>query len=417
MSEEAEAVPYYLMPVAALFGTYALFSGVKTLYNVYKVATFDAKKTPTVIPPSSLTSKEFLKLVASFVASVLVYGVICAKVNNSLASADIFDPFEILDIQSSADITMVKQAYRQLSKTHHPDKGGDNATFQKINLAYKALSDATARENWEKFGHPDGKQTQTLSFALPDWLLHPEGNIALVLLVMYLGMFALIIAYVIKFVTRTEEAAKKKQFDNSIAASDMAYLATHLRPDSSHVDVLYYIATAPESLQITEEAIAKAEELKKARIEFLNPKAAAAKKKEESDDFGFDTDGWAEEDDDNEASKAAKAKQEEKAKLAKEVAAATGKDKLAQNIKIEGVDDGVLGQAWVERSLEKIGQWPPKFSASCSVKDMTFSQKGSKNAVSAMEHKAVRRNLCMTLGRLNAQALNSHPELCEFLLF
>lgn len=412
MSEEASPdVPYYLMPVAALCGTYAFIAGIKAVYQVYKVSTYNADKTPTVIPPSPLKSKQFFTLFLTVVVSAVAYGYICAQVNNSLASTQIFDPFEILDIRSSDDLTVIKSAYRSLSKIHHPDKGGDTATFQRINLAYKALSDDTARDNWEKHGHPDGPQTQTFSFALPDWLLHPEGNIALALVVMYLAMFVGIIVYVFKFVTKAEEDIKNRQWDNSVAKGDLSYLATHLRPDSTHLDILFYIATAPESLEITEQAMKKADELKAARMEHLNP----TKKKKEEDAFDFDTDeGWADDGDDDDAVKAAKAKKEEKEKLAKQVAMASGKDEIAKNIKIEGLDDGVLGQAWVERTLEGIGQWPPKFDDSCKVKDMTFAQ--GKKTVSVLEHRAARRNLCMTLGRLNALKLNTHPGLRKFFL-
>lgn len=415
MSEEAAAqVPYYLMPVAALFGTYAVGGGIKAIYQVYKVSTHDAKKSPTSIPPSPLTSKQFLTLISTVIASALAYGYICATVNNSIVSADVFDPFEILSIDASAELADIKTAYRTLSKIHHPDKGGDTSVFQKINLAYKALSDADSRHNWETYGHPDGPQTQTLSFALPDWLLHPEGNVAIALLLMYLGMFVGIVVYMIKFVTKTEKDITRAQLDNSVAQSDMAYLATHLRPDSTHIDVLYYIATAPESIQITEANMAKAEEIKEARLKFLNPKKKEMKKQQEDNNFEMDdVGGWAEDEDEDEASKAARAKQEEKEKLAKQVAAASGKDQVAEKIKMEGVDEGVLGQAWVERTLEKLGQWPPKFEegSAAGLNSMTFAEKGSKSAVAAIEHKAIRRNLCMTLGRLNARVLNSHEEL------
>ncbi|GFH57075.1 hypothetical protein CTEN210_13551 [Chaetoceros tenuissimus] len=407
-SSSTEEVPYYLMPMAALCGSFAVFGSIKAIHQIYKNLTFDSKKTPTAIPPSPLLSKQFITLLLSVIVSIFSYGYICATVNNSIASLDIFDPFEILNIASAANSTEVKSAYRTLSKLHHPDKGGDSQTFQKINLAYKALSDATAKKNWELYGHPDGKQTQTLSFALPDWLLHPTGNVALMLVVMYLAMFAGIIYYLISFLKKEDKKAKKSMMDNSVAQSDIAYLATHLRPDSSHYDVLFYIATCPESLEVTEMAMEKGEELKQARLEYLG---LSKKKEEPSGDFNFDDDGWAD-DDENEDAAAAKAAKEEKEKLAKQVAAASGKDEIAKNIKIEGVDDGVLGQAWVEKSLQKMGQWPPKFGDSCTIGNMTFSLKG-KGTVSALEHPAVRRNLCMTLGRLNAQALNTHPELLE----
>ncbi len=40
--------------------------------------------------------------------------------------------FGILGLESSASIDDVKSAYRKLSLTHHPDKGGDRSMFEKI---------------------------------------------------------------------------------------------------------------------------------------------------------------------------------------------------------------------------------------------------------------------------------------------
>jgi curved DNA-binding protein CbpA len=400
MSDDTQDVPYYLMPVAAIVGSYALFLTLKALGQIYQVATFDAKKTPTKIPPPSLISKQFFGLIASIVGCVLTYGYICARVNNALGT-DVFDPFEILNIASSANSTVIKSAYRQLSKQHHPDKGGDASVFQKINLAYKSLTDDVARENYERYGHPDGPQTSTLDFALPDWLLHPEGSVALILVLLYIGMFITGIVYLVRWGNQAEAYAKKASLDNSVAQSDMAYLANHLRPNSTHREVLYYIATCPESVSVTQQNLNAAEDLKKARLEYLNPK-----KKVEPvvDDFDMDDGGWADDDDEDEAAKAHKAKQEEKEKLAKEVAAASGQEQMAKMVKLEGVDDGVLGQTWVETTLK-----------GTKLSNMTFVTKAGKS-VSALDHPAIRRNLCMTLGRLNAQKLNTHPELRKYIL-
>lgn len=402
------SVPYYLMPLAALLGIFAVFSTFKATHQVYcTIIAFKKENSTSTIPPPTLLSKSFFMLIFSIVLSTVAYGFICAQVNNSIVKNENFDPYEILSIGSGSNSTVIKSAYRNLSKIHHPDKGGDANIFYMINLAYRALSDIVGRENYEKYGHPDGPQTQTLSFAIPEWLLKPERSVAIVLLIMYFGLFIAIVYYLLTFVKNKEKQAENFRLDNSVAQSDIAYLATKLRPGSSHLDVLYYIATAPESIEFTEKAIEKAEEIKRARIELLNP--TASKGENGTDIFDMDDGGWAEDEDEDEDIKAAKAKQEEKEKLAKQVAQASGKDQLAKNIKIEGVDDGVLGQEWVERTLSKINQWPPKFG-NCSVKDMTFSLKGD-NPVPALEHSSVRRNLCMTLGRLNAQHLNTHPEL------
>ena len=70
----------------------------------------------------------------------------------------------------------MKSAYRDLSRKHHPDRGGDAAMFQKIAKAYEALSDPDARANWEKYGNPDGKQTLEVAIGLPSFMVDARGQ-------------------------------------------------------------------------------------------------------------------------------------------------------------------------------------------------------------------------------------------------
>lgn len=51
------------------------------------------------------------------------------------------DYYEILGLAKSASQDEIKTAFRKLASKHHPDKGGDTATFQKIKAAYDTLSD------------------------------------------------------------------------------------------------------------------------------------------------------------------------------------------------------------------------------------------------------------------------------------
>lgn len=55
-----------------------------------------------------------------------------------------------------ADTAEVKKKYRDLSKIFHPDRGGNATEFDNIAKAYQALTDDESRENWEKYGNPDG---------------------------------------------------------------------------------------------------------------------------------------------------------------------------------------------------------------------------------------------------------------------
>ncbi|KAL3944725.1 MAG: hypothetical protein SGBAC_001196 [Bacillariaceae sp.] len=106
-----------------------------------------------------------------------------------------FDPFSILEIDSSSDNKAIKKAFRSLSLKYHPDKNpGDRAAeakFMMVSKAYEALTDSESRENWEKFGNPDGKQSLEVSIGLPNFLLE-TGNRNLVLMVYLIFMVGVI---------------------------------------------------------------------------------------------------------------------------------------------------------------------------------------------------------------------------------
>jgi len=57
----------------------------------------------------------------------------------------------ILKIQENSNKEEIKKAYKNLCKTHHPDKGGDSESFNKINTAYKILSNDICRKIYDKF--------------------------------------------------------------------------------------------------------------------------------------------------------------------------------------------------------------------------------------------------------------------------
>mmetsp|Transcript_4895 Transcript_4895/g.13866 ORF Transcript_4895/g.13866 Transcript_4895/m.13866 type:complete len:705 (+) Transcript_4895:149-2263(+) len=409
-TSSSEEVPYHLMPVAAVCATYTLVATIRALYQIYANVRHDPAKVTTEMKlkgqlPKPLKSRQFILLVASIVTSVLAYGYVTAIVDNAIAESDHFDPYDILEVSTAAALDEIKQAYRALSKTHHPDKGGDADLFYKINLAYRALSDETSRENFEKYGHPDGPQTRTLSFAMPDWLLHPTGGVAAILVVVYLGLFVGIIVWVVRFMTQSE----KKALENTVASGDAAYIASSLSPTSTHLDVLFCLATAPENLSTSQADIDRADKIRAERMELLDKeKKAAAKTGGDFDDL-MDGD-WADDNDEEEdeetkrRAELGRKAEEEKAKHAKSLAAATGK---IANVKLEGLDDGVLGQMWVEDTLKKAGKWPPELGI---LAGKTFKNEKGK-MVAPLDNRAVRRNLCMTMGRLNSIMLNTHPDL------
>lgn len=199
---------------------------------------------------------------------------------------------------------------------------------------------------------------------------------------------------------------------NSVSLKDINYLARKLGPQSTHMDVFMAVASCPDSIKyglrgfeakerIREERIAQDEEESKSAKSVLSPSKNL---------FDLDDEGWAEDDDevDDEAKQKAalaKAADEQKKKDQEDLKKATGKIKLL----LEGIDEGVIGQQWVESTLVSNGAWPPKDL--CFLKNELFDYNGK--SLSALDHPGLRRNLCMIMGRINSLMLNTHPELCK----
>ena len=80
------------------------------------------------------------------------------------------DHYQTLGVAKNATPDEIKKAYRRLASQHHPDKGGDTNTFQKIQVAYDTLSDPQKKQqydnpnmfgtsqdgSWQQAGFPHG---------------------------------------------------------------------------------------------------------------------------------------------------------------------------------------------------------------------------------------------------------------------
>lgn len=68
------------------------------------------------------------------------------------------DYYATLGVEPSAPLSEIKKAYKRKASQHHPDKGGDEAEFKKVQEAYETLSDQQKRHEYDNpnpFGGQD----------------------------------------------------------------------------------------------------------------------------------------------------------------------------------------------------------------------------------------------------------------------
>lgn len=81
----------------------------------------------------------------------------------------------ILNVDTKATTEEIRIAWKELSKVHHPDKGGSAEKMAEINLAYETLSNKNKRERYDRTGNlnvtPFSVQFQELMNSLLDSLI------------------------------------------------------------------------------------------------------------------------------------------------------------------------------------------------------------------------------------------------------
>lgn len=187
-SEEMSSLfPIFILSVLGLFVI------PWTIYRLLKAAERKNKNTHCMCSLCSRSPKNrtsLLKKVGNFstcsnVTLILMWVIMAFLVYYiKLMTQEVqpFEPFLILGLESGATDAEIKKAYRRLSIQYHPDKNPDpeaNKYFVEfISKAYQALTDPVARENYAKYGHPDGRQGMQMGIALPSFLLNINGGAA-----------------------------------------------------------------------------------------------------------------------------------------------------------------------------------------------------------------------------------------------
>lgn len=104
---------------------------------------------------------------------LLVVLAVCIKKSFSAPVEHRWDPYAVLGLKAGASVKEVKSSFRTLSRRLHPDKNPSPDAMEKyleVQKAYEALTNDDLRENWEKWGNPDGRQDTEVETALPSFL-------------------------------------------------------------------------------------------------------------------------------------------------------------------------------------------------------------------------------------------------------
>lgn len=78
-----------------------------------------------------------------------------------------FDPYAELDLPRDATLAMVRSAFRRLAKKTHPDVGGSDEAFARVNRAMAVLGDTERRAKYDETGvAEDDKPDNALAAAM-----------------------------------------------------------------------------------------------------------------------------------------------------------------------------------------------------------------------------------------------------------
>ena len=166
----------------------------------------------------------------------------CIKVRNN--DKERFDPFEILEISESSTLSEIKKSYKQLSLKYHPDKNPNNKEakekFMIVNKAYRALTNEKAKENFKKYGNPDGPGLISYGLALPFFLL--EGKVGTYVLIIF--SISMIIIFPLLFIRWFKNS--KRYNNNGLLIENLPLYYKMLNKDISITHLPYIVGMSKE---------------------------------------------------------------------------------------------------------------------------------------------------------------------------
>lgn len=86
------------------------------------------------------------------------------------------NPYITLGVDRQASEETIRSAYRRLARKSHPDKGGSEAEFRKIQEAYQILNDPEKRALFDRFGWDGIEKNPDGAGPMPDVFAHFFGG-------------------------------------------------------------------------------------------------------------------------------------------------------------------------------------------------------------------------------------------------
>ncbi|KAJ6707277.1 DNAJ PROTEIN ERDJ2-LIKE [Salix viminalis] len=174
-------------------------------------------------------------------------------IKNMSREIQVFDPYAILGLEPGALDSEIKKNYRRLSVQYHPDKNPDpeanNYFVEFITKAYQALTDPISRENYEKYGHPDGRQGFKMGIALPQFLLDIDGASGGILLLWIVGV-CILLPLVIAVIYLSRSA---KYTGNYVMHQTMSAYYYFMKPSLASSKVMEVFIKAAEYMESPQE--------------------------------------------------------------------------------------------------------------------------------------------------------------------
>ena len=131
--------------------------------------------------------KDFIFYIGLLSFLILIFSIYYKKIIETQNKIKVFDPYEILEITSSATNQEIRKAYKKLAIKYHPDKNLNNlqakAKFMLVTKAYESLTNEEAKKNYELYGNPDGRGSMRLSIGLPSaFILNKENHFKILII-------------------------------------------------------------------------------------------------------------------------------------------------------------------------------------------------------------------------------------------